>query len=436
MTRRLDSNGPRCSISWRFVSLRHRLPMARRSPYIFRGARFVLGFKLTPLGRAAAVLLFFSAMGLVTVEIPIYQVFCGLVALLGAVEFTGSVLSPRLIVRAEMPSVATVGEPVVGTVHARNRGWFPAFDLMAGVFNAPSAIRQVDGDQFFPHLPRGAETTLPIRLVGRQRGVYRLPGVNVHSTFPMNFMRFGGNESPETTLTVVPRFHSLEEFDLPLSHRYQPGGITHVNGVGQSPEYLGNREYVQGEPVRRLDFRAWARLGKPVVREYQEEYYCRVALVLDTFVPGRWGRRRRTSEALEGAISLMAAVAEAISFDDYAVDVFAAGPEMYVFRSPAGRTRLDAVLEILAGVDACRRNPFEQLSPALVQNLESISTVVCLLLDWDQSRADMVQRIQEAGCLLRVIVVRAGPTELPLPGIEGYMQLAPDAVLRGDVRVL
>lgn len=411
-------------------------PNPLRTPYLFRTARFVLGFKLTPLGRGAAVLLFFSAMGLVTVDIPIYQIFCGLVALLGAVEFTGTILGPRLSVRAEIPAVGTVGEPILGTVRVVNQGMLPAFDLMAGIFRGPSAIRQVDADEFLPHLPRNAEAAIPVRLVGIQRGVYQLPGVNVHSTFPMNFMRFGGNETPRTTLTVVPRYHALEEFVIPFSNRYQPGGVTHVNGVGQSPEYLGNREYVAGEPVRRLDFRAWARLGRPVVREYQEEYYCRVALVLDTFVPARWTVRKRVHPEFEAAVSLMAAVAEAIDHENFAVDIFAAGPEMYVFRSQAGQGRLDAVLEILAGVDVCRRNPFEHLTPALEQNLESISTVVCLLLDWDESRRQFVEKVAEAGCATRVLVVRAQPPTEPLPALESYSQVDPAAVARGDVRVL
>jgi hypothetical protein len=50
--------------------------------------------------------------------------------------------------------------------------------------------------------------------------------------------------------------------------------------------------------VRRIDFRSWARLGKPVVREYQEEYYCRIALILDTHVVPKktWGSFERWAE--------------------------------------------------------------------------------------------------------------------------------------------
>src|SRR6202008_1442681 len=108
-------------------------------------------------------------------------------------------------------------------------------------------------------------------------------------------------------ITVVPAFQTIRHFELPVSRRYQPGGVMMSSGLGHSPEYVGNREYTPGEPARRLDFKAWARTGKPVVREYQEEYYSRIALVLDTFVPGRF-RRGQEHPQFEAAVSLTAAI--------------------------------------------------------------------------------------------------------------------------------
>src|SRR5690606_9638593 len=97
----------------------------------------------------------------------------------------------------------------------------------------------------------------------------------------------------------------LEELTVPLSHRYQPGGANITQGVGHSPEFVGNREYVAGEPARRIDSRAWARTGKPVVKEYHEEYVSRIALILDTHVPARGLRFASTpSPRLEAAVSL------------------------------------------------------------------------------------------------------------------------------------
>ena len=51
----------------------------------------------------------------------------------------------------------------------------------------------------------------------------------------------------------------------------------------------------EGDPLRKIHWRSWARRGKPVVKEYQEEYFSRIALVLDTFLPRRPAPARSAS---------------------------------------------------------------------------------------------------------------------------------------------
>jgi uncharacterized protein (DUF58 family) len=184
--------------------------------------------------------------------------------------------------------------------------------------------------------------------------------------------------------------------------------------------------------VRRIDSRAWARIGRPVVKEYHEEYVSRVALVLDTFLPARgwrpagWGPGGWSSGGnaarLEAGVSLMAAVAERLNVHEHVIDLFAAGPEMYVFRSAGGTPHFDSVLEILSGLDACRRNPFEQISPLVIEELETISTVVCIFLDWDATRAEFVRRVLESGCRLKGVLIvdpQRGPSSAGPPDLDG-----------------
>ena len=54
--------------------------------------------------------------------------------------------------------------------------------------------------------------------------------------------------------------------------------------LGESFEYIGNREYREGDNVRDIDWTATARLNTPIVREYRDEYFLRVGVVLDTHV--------------------------------------------------------------------------------------------------------------------------------------------------------
>lgn len=64
-----------------------------------------------------------------------------------------------------------------------------------------------------------------------------------------------------------------------------PGPLS--SSTGDAIEFVGTRDYREGDPPRNIHWRSWARRGAPVVKEYQEEYFCRIALILDTFLPAR-----------------------------------------------------------------------------------------------------------------------------------------------------
>ncbi len=396
--------------------------------------RYFWRFKLTPAGRMIVMAVLLSSVGVISVEIPIYQVFCALLGLLMVCEPIGLLLRPHLELKGRLPEQARVDEPFTCDVIMTNRSWKPAFDLMAGLFGLPKPVELLSGDRYVSSLARGETAVLPVTLVAHRRGVYRLPPVQIHSTFPFNLMRFGGSKLPAQSVTILPAYHTLEQIDIPLSHRYQPGGILVAANTGDSLEYIGNREYSPGEPARHLDFRAWARLGRPVVREYQEEYSCRVAVILDTFVPGRRRRGAKGFANLEAAVSLTAATAEALSTGDFLIDFFAAGPNLHVFRSTGNQSSFDSVLEILAAVDASRSDPFAQVSPVVAEEMQQISTAVCILLDWDDARRELTDRMLEAGCALKVIVVCDGETTLPIQESAQIQQVRIDTITSGHLQ--
>ena len=238
---------------------------------------------------------------------------------------------------------------------------------------------------------------------------------------------------------MYPSFRRLTAINIPINARYQPGGISLSSQVGESPEYIGNREYRPGDATRHLDHRSWARLGKPVVREFQEEYYCRVALVLDTFVPGKAAPGPAGFEQFEAAVSLSAAIADALARGEYIIDLFAAGPELYVFRSGRHTAHFENVLEILASVDACRVSPFRKVTPALSEELASISSVICVFLDWDTERVNLVRAATDAGCSVKVVVVRDEAPTIPYHGAglrDAITHYRPQTIRGGSIDTL
>jgi uncharacterized protein (DUF58 family) len=279
---------------------------------------------------------------------------------------------------------------------------------------------------------RGTVSFTPAR-----RGLFGPVDVRCWSQFPFGLFRVPLAAERFPLLTVYPAFSPIAGLDVPMGRRFQPGGIALTSATGESPEYIGNREYRPGDAVRRIDFRAWARLGKPAVREYQEEYFCRVALVLDTYLPRGARIPPEGHSQLEAAISLSAAVADCLARGEYIIDLFAAGPELYVFRAGRSIAHFDNILEILAGIDPCRRNPFATLQPALVEELGHITTVICVMLDWDQTRNDLARTALEAGCAVKAVVVRDDdPTLPPLDDAIEMVHVRPGDVFAGQVDAL
>jgi uncharacterized protein (DUF58 family) len=336
---------------------------------------------------------------------PIYQLFFALVMLLSVAAMAGYLLRPRVAILGEFPDRGTAGRPLTGTFTLKNLRRVPAYDVGLNFLGLSEAFStELDGN-ILPRLAAGESATIPVTITPRRRGRYQLPELRAYSTFPFYLGRSGKSGKAVAPLVVVPGFEPISALRMPIGSRYQPGGIALTSHVGESPEYVGNREYVPGEPIRRLDFKAWARTGRPVVREYQEEYYCRVALVLDTFVPpGRRPSGRGFAE-LEAAISLTAAVAEFLSGGEHIIDLFAAGPELHVFRSGRHTAHFENVLEILSGVEASRDDPFAKLGPAVSEEMQRISTAVVILLAWSESRRELLERVTEAGCRVRTLLV-------------------------------
>jgi uncharacterized protein (DUF58 family) len=411
-------------------------------------------YRMTYPGKILLFGFFLSGIGTISVSVPIYNLFSVLMALILVDGIASWIFRPRCDLKGDFPAQTTAGQPAVGHFTVTNRGWLPIYDMAVAFRWLERPLSQTDRDDTLGCLSRGESVDVTVTIDAPQRGFYALPKLGVHTLFPFHLNRSGNAALPGKSLLVLPAFHQLTSVDLPVGSKFQPGGIALTSNVGESPEYIGNREYVPGEPARRLDFRSWARLGKPVVREYQEEYYCRIALILDTYMPPEpWlieklksiGERYQPISAvkppmnvLEAGISLTASIADALSRGEYLIDLFAAGPELYVFRAGRHTAHFDNVLEILSCVDRCLDDPFETIGPAVFEELSNVSTAVCIFLDWDEQREQMARAVLDSGSSLKTIIIHEGETTLPYNADEfgPAYQFTPDEIAKGKVESL
>jgi uncharacterized protein (DUF58 family) len=224
-------------------------------------------------------------------------------------------------------------------------------------------------------------------------------GVTVARPDPFGLFRAFVRVRASQSVLVLPRRYPVPELDLPGTRRYQQGGVALAASVGDSEEFASLRDYRPGDPLRRIHWRSWARAGKPIVKEYQDEFFVRHALVLDTF------SRPDLPEVFEEAVSVAASFAVAIPGQDSLLDLMFVGPEAYCFTAGRGLAHADRMLEILAGVEPCLGKPFAALRGAVLDRHAELSGAIVVLLDWDAERRAFVEALRGAGVPTLALVI-------------------------------
>jgi uncharacterized protein (DUF58 family) len=385
-----------------------RLPVTKRLVYQWQ-------HKLTPAGRVALgmVVLGGSVAGNLGPQYPMF-VF-GLMCLAGLLVHAAVSLlwRPRLRVRRTLPTRCAAGATVRVRGEVENAGRLAAWDVALREVAEPPLLRLERPAAFLDRLGPGERAELDYPVTPIRRGAYDFPGADVVSPFPFGLFLHTRRTPDPARMLVYPRFVPLARLDLPAGRRHQPGGLELVSRVGDSEEFVGLREYRPGDRLRDLHHAAWARLGAPVVREYNQEYLTRIALVVDTWLPRETAATRR---AFEAAVSLGAAVADSLSRQEYVVDLFAVGPDVYHFQAGRSLGYLDDILDVLACIEPCRESPFARLGPALGEAVRQISTAVVVLLDWDEERRAFARFLEEHGAETRLFLVRDRPPTLDPTG--------------------
>src|SRR6185437_10313511 len=133
----------------------------------------------------------------------------------------------------------------------------------------------------------------------------------------------------------------------PPGARYQPGGVALASKTGESMDLLGVRPYRPGDPVRLLHARTWARTGTPVVREYQEEYFSRIGVIIDAAAP--------SPRVLEAILQLAAGAVAFLSRGEALIDLLVVGERVHDLTIGRHLGFLDQALDLLACVELAKQ---------------------------------------------------------------------------------
>ncbi|TFH06482.1 MAG: DUF58 domain-containing protein [Spirochaetales bacterium] len=103
------------------------------------------------------------------------------------------------------------------------------------------------------------ETSLRYHIRGMNRGAYRIGPITVRFSDPLGLFPVSRSIPEETRLIVYPRIHPVA---LPVHRGLPAGSITTSSRIYEDPtRYRSVREYVPGDEIRKINWKASARLG-------------------------------------------------------------------------------------------------------------------------------------------------------------------------------
>jgi len=336
---------------------------------------------------------------------PAWAVFGAWLLLVVAAVAVDTALAPRpadLRVARTLPARARRGEAALSELRLTNtagrrvRGWVrDAWQPTAG---APAARARID-------VLSGQTITLRASLMPRRRGELTSDFVVVRALGPLSLAGRQQRIDARGVLRVLPPFSSRRHLPSRLARLRELDGETSVQVRGRGTEFDSLREYVRGDDVRAIDWRATARSATTMLRTWRPERDRHIVVVIDT---GRTAATRvddgvRLDAAMEATLLLGALAARA-------------GDHVHL-------VMMDRLVRArVSGVDGAA------LVPALV---DAMAPVEAQLIDTDWSEvASLVRRLTARPALVVLLTAQDDPA-----AARGFLAALPTLTARSRVLV-
>lgn len=287
-------------------------------------------------------------------------------------------------------------------------------------------------------IPHGGELVEERPIRPRHRGRADGGVLTIRQLGPLGLAWRQASRPAEWSAVVYPSLTGASTRALPASARRREAGRRAIRRAGEGRLFETLREWVPGDDTRIIDWKATARRGKPIARQYEDERRQQVLIVVDAgrLLTAEVAGVPRLEAAIAAALHLAHAAAE--QDDDVGVMIFADEVQQYV--PPArGRRALRNVVEALATAEG---RLAESDYPAAFRYLaargrkRALTVLFTDLIDRTASEALVAQaatlrpRHLPLAVTLRDPSLEAAAAERPATGAAAFERAAAEELLR------
>lgn len=333
----------------------------------------------------------------------------------------------------ETPASGWEGEVATFNIVVRSHARLPKLFLQAADL-LPDSLIAVDHDLMFNATPQST-TKSPYRVELTRRGAYKIEGMHVTAMDPLGIYSFRHTYPVVSEILVYPTPQIISSFALSGAERFgfQDLPIAATKGSGVDPD--GVRQYVPGDPLRRMHWKSTARTGKLNVIEFEESHALNVVMAIDLSRDSVSGEGRQST--LEYLVTAAASIAQLAIRQGASVRLVAGEEPDAADFAGRGSEHLFLVLTSLARAEATEPEP---LGTHLVERVGPImpgTTLIILTSQLDDALPGALAHYTAAG--IQTHVFFADPLSFqdsPKPAAEERQQQYVSSLMGAQASVL
>jgi len=311
-----------------------------------------------------AVLILGSLVGWILTGLIIYArlTYLSILVMGGAVIWTAISINGIQLNRNTRTLRASMGEVFEEHFEVRKEKW-PGCSWLE-VLNQ-STLPQAAGSRLLTRIDAHQLRYYSARTLLTRRGAYLLGPTTLTSGDPFGLFTMRKVVTARDTLVILPMTFPITIFPPPPG--LLPGGkAIRQRSFDMTPNAAEVREYVPGDPMKRIHWPSTAHRGQFMVKEFEQDPQADIWILLDAFNPvhfsmpvqpvsfqvdNMWLRRPKVSlprDTFEYAVSVAASLATFFLMDRRAVGLACEAGKFFVVSCERGERQITKIMETLA----------------------------------------------------------------------------------------
>jgi uncharacterized protein (DUF58 family) len=276
-------------------------------------------------------------------------------------------------------------------------------DRIMGYPRLMNTIRKLRGAAIAPvsidYIAENSETEENIKLIPLRRGYLYFEKIRLAQADPLGLFQAQKIFKKKDKLLILPKLYKTPTLNTHGKRTYQQGGINNASSIGDSQEFISLRDYRPGDPIRSIHWKSFAKTNHLVVKEYNDEFFIRYGLILDTWLDDK------SEDIFEDAISIAASFMTAQKEQDALLDLMFIGNNTYRFTSGRGLGGTENIMEVLACIKPVYESNIKSMEVMLNEYMHECSALICILLDLDKPRQRLLRTLASYNVPIKVLII-------------------------------